>query len=45
MIAEIVGRNSEAYCAAQPSIGAQIGAIRLTPIAPYGRHRLEVPTC
>ena len=27
-----VGRNSEAYCAVSPSIGA----IRLTPIAPYG---------
>jgi hypothetical protein len=27
-----VQRNSEAYCAVAPSIGA----IRLTPIAPYG---------
>jgi len=41
MIAMIVGGNSEAYCAAQPSIGA----IRLTPIAPYGRYRREVPAC
>jgi hypothetical protein len=41
MIARIVGRNSEVYYAAQPSIGS----IRLTPIAPYGRHRREVPKC
>jgi hypothetical protein len=27
----VVGRNSEAYCA----VFRQIGAIRLTPIAPY----------
>jgi hypothetical protein len=36
MIAEIVGRNkAKPHCAASPLIGAHIGAIRLTPIAPY----------
>ena len=45
MIAKIVGCNSEAYCAALVPPGVDIGAIRLTPIAPYGRHRLEVPKC
>jgi hypothetical protein len=46
MIAEIVGRNSEAYCAASATIGAHIGAIRLTPIAPYtAARRQEASTC
>jgi len=31
----VVGRNSEAYCA----VVLAIGAIRLTPIAPYARER------
>jgi hypothetical protein len=30
-----MGRNSEAYCAGVERIGAEIGAIRLSPIAPY----------
>jgi hypothetical protein len=45
MSAATVGRNSEAYCAALVPPGVDIGAIRLTPIAPYGRHRREVPKC
>jgi hypothetical protein len=45
VIATIVGRNSEAYCAVPVPPDVGIGAIRLTPIAPYGRYRLEAPQC
>jgi hypothetical protein len=41
MIVVNVGRNSEAYCAAAP----QLGAIRLTPIAPYTTGYRESLSC